>query len=402
MEERKKWILAGILGVVILAAAAFTEKQDLVLSEEGTVQRGDAGAADEQMELILNAEGLPENYNYTFTVEAALLTEEEIAACLEQAKEEIDERFFPQGEEADHVTGSVNPEETYARGMVEAEWNFDNYHRITTDGVLVDAELSEDGSLIHAEATLSCQGVTELYDFAFMAYPKTLSAQEELLNQITQAIADENSRTGSMELTLPTEVGGVKLNWSESKSHLVVKVALFEILIMILLYFYEQEQKRIRIRERREAMELDYAEVVSKLSILMGSGMSLKQAWYAIANRYLEEKEKERPAYEEMVMTMREIQDGESERIAYQRFGERSGCNCFHRLSRMLVSNLQKGSRDICSALEKEAGDAFEERKLLARKQGEEASTRMLMPLMLMMGIVIAIVIVPAIISFNF
>ena len=55
----------------------------------------------------------------------------------------------------------------------------------------------------------------------------------------------------------------------------------------------------------------------------------------------------------------------------------------------------------LCELLEQEAADAMEERKTLARKLGEEAGTKMLMPLILMLGIVIAIIMVPAMLSFN-
>jgi 1,4-dihydroxy-2-naphthoate octaprenyltransferase len=47
-----------------------------------------------------------------------------------------------------------------------------------------------------------------------------------------------------------------------------------------------------------------------------------------------------------------------------------------------------------------ETETAFEERRTLARKLGEEAGTKMLFPLMLMMGIVMAIVLMPAIFEF--
>jgi len=51
--------------------------------------------------------------------------------------------------------------------------------------------------------------------------------------------------------------------------------------------------------------------------------------------------------------------------------------------------------------LEKEAADAFQSRKLMAKKAGEEAGTKMLIPLMMMMMLVIAIVIAPAIVEFK-
>ena len=50
--------------------------------------------------------------------------------------------------------------------------------------------------------------------------------------------------------------------------------------------------------------------------------------------------------------------------------------------------------------MEQESKQAYEQRILQAKKLGEEASTRMLLPLMLMMMVVMAIVMVPAMLSF--
>ena len=93
--------------------------------------------------------------------------------------------------------------------------------------------------------------------------------------------------------------------------------------------------------------------------------------------------------------------DGESVKRAYQKFAERVDVGSYQRLIRILLQNLQTGSRGLCQLLEQEAESALEEKKALARKLGEEAGTRMLMPLMLMLGIVIAIIMVPAMMSFQ-
>lgn len=74
--------------------------------------------------------------------------------------------------------------------------------------------------------------------------------------------------------------------------------------------------------------------------------------------------------------------------------------NCYNRLIRILIQNLRTGSRGICELLGQEATVALEERKALARKLGEEAGTKMLLPLIMMLGIVIAIIMVPAMQSF--
>ncbi len=46
--------------------------------------------------------------------------------------------------------------------------------------------------------------------------------------------------------------------------------------------------------------------------------------------------------------------------------------------------------------LELEMNDAFEQRKTTAKRLGEEAGTKLLLPLFLLLGIVMVIVIVPA------
>ena len=59
------------------------------------------------------------------------------------------------------------------------------------------------------------------------------------------------------------------------------------------------------------------------------------------------------------------------------------------------------GSKGICVRLEEESRAAFEQRIIQAKKSGEEASTKMLGPLMLQMLIVMGIVMFPALIGFQ-
>lgn len=232
-----------------------------------------------------------------------------------------------------------------------------------------------------------------------------LTEAEQLLTDIQNAITMEGSKEGETYFHLPQQVDGVTLEWREPKQYLLIKVLFFEIVIMVLLYFVVQERKRTEEKERQDQMRLDYAEFVNKLLILLGSGMSLKQSLNRISARYLDKRQKKqtkkRFLYEELLVTNYEIQDGESERRAYQKFGERTGLSCYHRLVRILIQNLQTGNRGLCELLGQEATVALEERKALAKKLGEEAGTKMLLPLIMMLGIVIAIIMVPAMQSFS-
>ena len=65
----------------------------------------------------------------------------------------------------------------------------------------------------------------------------------------------------------------------------------------------------------------------------------------------------------------------------------------------MISQNLRKGSKGLSDLLKREAQEAFEERKNQAKKQGEEAGTKLMIPMFMMLAIVFVIVIVPAFFS---
>ena len=82
------------------------------------------------------------------------------------------------------------------------------------------------------------------------------------------------------------------------------------------------------------------------------------------------------PAYEEMLVTERKISDGVTGRKAYAGFAERVKLPCYQKLVRIILQSIHKGSKGVCEMLEKESEDAFDERRLLALKLGEEAGTK--------------------------
>lgn len=403
--NKKRWMEVGIVCLLFLFLAGYVETSEHRLNDKNEIIRGEEGNRDELVELTVDAGELLEAYDYDITVPAIGITKEKAGKYFEQAKREIDDSFFSGEETAECVTTNIHMKETYADGLVKAEWNLDRYDVVDIEGEILSDEIPEDGTLVQASAELSCGDEKEEYVFSFMVYPRVLTEAEQLLADIQKAVEREGAHKGKNVFTLPKAVDGVQLEWKEKKEHLVYKVLFFEIVILILLRFVMIERTKTAEKERRDQMSLDYCEVVSKLLILLGSGMSLKQSWNRISAQYLEKREKktisERYIYEEMLTTNYEIGDGESERIAYEKFGVRTNLGSYQRLVRILIQNLQTGSRGLCELLEQESVDAMEERKAFVRKLGEEAGTKMLLPLVLMLGIVIVIIMVPAMMSFK-
>ena len=403
LQNKKKLVQIGIICVLFIVLAVYVEATEHSVDENNRVIRASPGERGQSLELQLEAEDFFDGSHYKVEIPAQVVTQTEAEQYFEKARQEIDERFFEQGDCAEHVSHAVRMENRYVDRMVSAEWTFDRYQYIDIDGKLRENNL-KDNAIVQATVLLTCGTYEQEYVFSFMIVPPEFTKEEQLLNDIESAVTAEGNRQGETYFQLPQKVDGVSLKWEEPKQHLLVKVLFFEIVIVVLLYFVEQEKKKTKEKERQDQMHLDYAEFVNKLLILLGSGMSLKQSLNRISARYFDKRQKnqtkERYLYEELLITNHEIEDGESERLAYQKFGERIGLNCYNRLIRILIQNLRTGSRGICELLGQEAAVALEERKALARKLGEEAGTKMLLPLIMMLGIVIAIIMVPAMQSF--
>ena len=63
---------------------------------------------------------------------------------------------------------------------------------------------------------------------------------------------------------------------------------------------------------------------------------------------------------------------------------------------------MKKGTKDLILMLELECIEAFEERKNLARKYGEEAGTKLIFPMIVMLAVVMVIIMYPAMVSFGY
>lgn len=404
LQNKKKIIEIVIVCALFLVMAGYVEVTEHQIDGDNRAIRASPGDHAQSLELQLDAEDLLEDYSYKVNIPAQAVTKEDAQKYFERAKKEIDGSFYARGDDAQHVCHAVTMNNSYADRMVSAEWTFDSYQYVDADGRIREENV-ERNAMVQANVQLSCGVYVQEYVFSFMVVPPELTREEQLLADIETAVTAEGNKEGELYFHLPQRVDGVSLKWSEPKQHLVIKVLFFEIVIIVLLYFVARERKRTEEKARQEQMHLDYAEFVNKLLILLGSGMSLKQSLNRISARYIDKRNKKqtekRYLYEELIVTNYEIQDGESERRAYQKFGERTGLSCYHRLVRILIQNLQTGNRGLCELLGQEAAVALEERKALAKKLGEEAGTRMLLPLIMMLGIVIAIIMVPALQSFG-
>lgn len=397
MESKDKKKI-GIIFFIILVIAIVLDLTQENIGEDGVILRNPIGEADEEIALMLELEGYEEVYEYLLEVKAMRVTEEQAEGYFTRAISEIDEEF--------QEMGSVIPlKEAYQAGLVAAEWSFEPWNVINADGSVVQEKIPEEGLVVSAGVTLSCGEYQKMYQFSFELEPRELSVEERVFNALEAWIASELQKEGEQELRLPEELEGVALSWTKKQDSLFVKILFLEAIALFVLWYLQKKKQEEEKKKLDESIEMDYPDVVEQLALLLGAGMTIRQAWNRIATRYSDKRQKnqvsEKPVFEKIVQMNRRLVEGESESSAYQMFADEIGLMSYQRLIRSLLRNMEKGSTEMYVFLDQESHRAYEQRIHYAKKLGEEASTRMLLPLMLMMFVVMAIAMLPAIVNFS-
>ena len=90
------------------------------------------------------------------------------------------------------------------------------------------------------------------------------------------------------------------------------------------------------------------------------------------------------------------MEKGVPEGKAFTEFAGRCSLNCYLKMVSLLEQNRKTGDARSEAALLMEAQEAFEQRKNIARRLGEEAGTKLMAPLIISLMTVMIIVAVPA------
>lgn len=231
--------------------------------------------------------------------------------------------------------------------------------------------------------------------------PRALSRYESLLLQLQQAITTEDEGSlGENMLSLPTEIDGQRIYYSEHEDRSYLLLPLLGVIAAMAIYMRQGQARRTEKKHRESLLMLDYSELVSKLMVYIGAGLTVRNAletisqhFDALISRGIKE---DRPLYQELRTMVIQFRRNMPESEIYLSFGRRVNLKPYTKLVSLIEQNRMNGARNLRAMLELEMEDAFEQRKTTARRLGEEAGTKLLLPLFIMLGIVMIIVIVPA------
>lgn len=406
-KKRQKWnSVYGRMGLVVLSASVVsvlvyvadnTRKPQTDKQGGSVLEREAYGGESREVELEARIDGQSEAL--TITVGAQRYSEEELPKHFEQAGKTLEQLVLGENESLDEVRQNLNLVNEIPNTGIAVSWELSNYEVLNLMGELQEKYLKEEGTLVELRALLSYGEEEAAHSFYVNVFPPVQSSQEKLASKLKKQIQETEEETRQEKyLTLPDELDGHPIHWKYAGDSRWAGLFLLGMVASGAVFALDRQQKKQQITLRKQQLLLDYPQFISRFTLFLGAGMSVRKAWFKMGEEYEKQREngKIHAVYEEVLYTIHEMQGGISEAECYERFGVRCGLPQYRKLGALLSQNLRKGTRGIGNLLRGEAVDAFEERKNQARKQGEEAGTRLLGPMFMMLAVVLLIIVVPA------
>ncbi|MEG6614175.1 type II secretion system F family protein [Pseudoclostridium thermosuccinogenes] len=170
---------------------------------------------------------------------------------------------------------------------------------------------------------------------------------------------------------------------------------IFSIALILTVAYLSDNELKEKIKKRRLAIQMDFPDFLNKLILLIDAGMTVTRAW----EKAVEDNKKGGVLYSELETVLAEIKSGKSEYQAYEDFSKRCRTPEVTRFMSALIQNLRKGNADIVSVLRLQSNECWMMRKNAAKRLGEEASTKLIFPMMLILIAILIIVATPALLA---
>jgi len=342
-------------------------------------------------------------YPLNFTLLEIPYQQEEIQKKLQEACKELEVLFLKDNVDMKHIISDVSMPTMFPGTEISIQWYLDSWEYIELDGNVLNEALKQPVN-VEAQAILSFQDEQAIWKKTLCVCPLQNPNIEQKIKMLQYQIQESQETGNSSEVSLPDSILGEAVFWyREADNRWIWMLMLTAATLLAMITGQRAENEKLRKMEER-SMQMDYPEIVSRLSLYMGAGVSTRKAWERIVDHYEKKKRKEKgshTAYEEMKKALYEMQSGVSEATAYERFGTRCRMPAYLKLGTLLAQNVKKGTKNLAELLEEESKEAFEERKALAKKLGEECESKLLLPMILLLLTVLIMVMYPAVASFQ-
>ena len=244
------------------------------------------------------------------------------------------------------------------------------------------------------------------YPIELKVYKKREDEETKVLNAIKEEVNVLNKQYDRQGVVkLPKKVAGYHIKYYEVNEDNYTSIWCMCMLIGIVCIYivikYKELDFKKDIKNKEEQLIMSYAEIVTKIKMLVIAGLTIEGALKKICEDYESQRIEGsiNYAYEEMLYTYKDIEVGTSTIQAFELMGKRIGIGPYIRLSSIIIQNIKNGTEGFINSLESEVRTLERKREETYIKKGGELGAKLLLPMMLLMGITLLIVMLPALLT---
>lgn len=402
--NRFRTSLIVLVSLLILSAVVFIGQLGKE-KNENRIRRGDYG---ETSQIVTRKFQLGDSKEKDLDIEvfSREYSKEQADEIFNKIQSELPEIILGDNKSLNEVRSPLNLIKSFEDKVISIYWSSEDDRLIGNDGQVFNMDIGDEGREIQLEYRIQCGEFICKNYIDVRVFPPIFTKEEAMEQSLYRSVNNEELKSRKDEFySLPDKINGIEIKWSSKDKNMVIPLIVFAVILSVFVYYLQGKKLDEQLKLRKRQLLSDYYEIANKIILYIEAGVSAKLAFNKLARDYSEYKKANRGifryAYEEILIMCREIQSGVSEIKAYENCGKRCELIQYKKLFGYLAQSIKKGSGFVIDKLKSEIQDAFEERKANAVRLGEEASTKLMLPMLMMLSIVIAILIIPAFIAFG-
>ncbi len=377
-------VSAVLLSIFLLVLSGLSRN-----TESNTVKRPLAGDPPIEVEINTDEESRREGEsNLLLKVYPVEYTEEQFREITDAALVYVGTVMKGNNPSLDEVSEKLVFPENDETGTLSFKWIPDRFDVIGSSGDIYRDELVKNEKVeIVLEMSDGIHNRQERFDVTVLSPHIKEDSTDTVLEELMQI--EQQSRNNET-VHFPDNVEGKSIRVNESKYLRNILIGLFIVPVMaVTLVYHRINRLKEKCDKRQSELKNEYYSFVSRLSLMLGSGASMKDAMRLAAKG-------NGKLTEEVSFCINQINAGVSESKAYSEMAKRVSIPEYTRLAALISQNIEHGNSRVLMLMDQEVKNAMNIKREHLRRSGEIASEKLLLPTALLLIVVIGLIMIPA------
>lgn len=300
----------------------------------------------------------------------------------------------------DHVEFDLNLPEKEEKTGIFIRWFSDNPDVLDEKGN-IDSIAASEGAQVVLTANAHSEDIAIEIPFDINIMPLKGRDHTKALNKRLSRISDVLSKKAAEGDILPEQLEeGIRITWHSKTANPVPALMICLCALLFLAYYFRYEKLKRKKKEVLSSIRSELPDFVDKLILLLNAGLVTEAAIRKIIKDYQKYREDRiKPLYEGLWEAERRASATNSSLIREIRaFARDSEVKEFMSFTAILSDNIDKGG-SLAEKLGGEAAFLWFARKKRAQEKARLAETKLALPLMLQLLVLILITVAPIMIK---